>query len=241
MTRSTNNELRVVSYNCDGFINATPFINVLLKDEPDILLLQETWLLDSQANIISSINSNYISVAKSGISDTATLHKSRPSGGVAILWNKHRINNVIPLVTSSRRVSCCIINKSFMLVNVYMPCDKQLNNATNVDYQECLDEITQLIERERPLYIIIGGDFNASFDRNNVQTRTLENFIAINTLRICWNNDNACKGFTYVNENLHHKSCIDHLLFSQNLNTTCQSSSSSSFIIVNFFPLTRGC
>ena len=65
--------------------------------------------------------------------------------------------------------------------------------------------------------IIICGDWHTSFERDNFQTKTTNEFLDRNELCVTWNHPLANKSNTYVNHNLNHESCIDHIVVSSNM------------------------
>ena len=61
------------------------------------------------------------------------------------------------------------------------------------------------------------GDFNTYFERDNAQTRCLNNFLLRNNLRVAWESSKSQKAPTYVNYSLGHSSCIDHFAISTDI------------------------
>ena len=51
-----------------------------------------------------------------------------------------------------------------MLLNVYMPCDKNTNDHVFINV---LNTISQLLYKHNPCQIIIGGDMNVDFSRSS--------------------------------------------------------------------------
>ena len=120
------NLLTFCSFNSTGIRRpaSQDFIKKLLLDyHVDIMLLQETWLLDSQLHVLSDLSSDYMHTGKSGVdSDTGILY-GRPKGGTAILWHKNLSDKVVPVETNHRRftaielsliqTACCMLLSSF--------------------------------------------------------------------------------------------------------------------------------
>ncbi len=63
------------------------------KYDPCILLLQETWLINSKLNILNNIHKNYLSNGVSAVKDTELL-MGCPKGGLGILWKKSMVDCV---------------------------------------------------------------------------------------------------------------------------------------------------
>ena len=100
--------LTICTFNCEGFSRSCHYMSTYLNNTKcDILCLQETWLLDTNIDKLSQIHDDYLAVGKSGIDASCDIIMGRPSGGVAILYNKYRANDVTWLNVPSRR-ACTI-------------------------------------------------------------------------------------------------------------------------------------
>ncbi len=73
--------------------------------------------------------------------------------------------------TSSRRICGIVIqnsqNFSICVVSVYMPCDNYSNVTVNDDYVNVIDDIEYLIHENECNALIICGDFNTCYVRDN--------------------------------------------------------------------------
>jgi hypothetical protein len=76
--------LRIGSYNCRGFGNATKrdYVSRLLKD-CDFLFLQEHWLAESQLGVFNDISAHHLAHAVCGF-DNSEVFAGRPYGGCCI-------------------------------------------------------------------------------------------------------------------------------------------------------------
>ena len=220
MTNNNKEDLTIISYNCDGLNLSTCYIQQLLTDKkPDFLFLQETWLLDSQINLLGNINVNYLFTGISGC-ESGEMLKGRPYGGVAVLWSKKLSQYVQPVASNSNRITGCKYmfgDEKILFLTVYMPCDSQSVHRVNDEYVNVIQEIENICENNNASRIIIGGDWNTSIDRNNAQTNCFKRFLDTSNFDICWNSMNASKSCTYENINLGHQSCIDHFIMSMNV------------------------
>ena len=145
----------------------------------------------------------------------------RPHGGCVILWKSSIIHNIVPIDTVSVRLNCVkvIIDEkfTFLLFNVYMPCDDGCINGNVTQYQDILSEMSVIIHRHNVDNVIIGGDFNTSFGRDSPQTRELNNFCLSENLVPCTTLD--CANVNYTFECIHSgsKSEIDHVLVTDSI------------------------
>ena len=92
-----------------------------------------------------------------------------------------------------------------------------LINEYNIEHENTLNQIEVLIQSHPHSDIIICGDFNTSFERDNAQTRCLKNFLLRNNLRVSWESSKSQKAPKYENYNLGHSSCIDHFAISTDI------------------------
>ena len=80
------------------------------------------------------------------------------------------------------RRACAVklsVNDNFklLIVCVYMPCDPQLVNKVNVEYEEVLNCVEGLIQSTDCKGMLLCGDWNTSFERDNAQTKCLNEFM----------------------------------------------------------------
>ena len=153
------NNIRIVSYNCIGVKNKFPVIYDLCE-KCDLVLLQETWLLPSEANVLSSVHEEFSAFSLSAV-DEQMLLVGRPYGGLSILW-RNNIDSFCRIVNfgESRILGMNIVyeNINLMLLNVYLPyyCPANIE-----DYSICIGKIASIIENYDTNQIMILGDLNA--------------------------------------------------------------------------------
>ena len=127
---------------------------------------------------------------------------------------------VTPISTTSVRlcaVKIDIQNTNVLIINVYMPVFSE--NVSNInEFSAILTEISAIINSHDNYQIIIGGDFNLDFyrDQNSILYSNILDFLCNESLLSdveTFNVNNDC--FTYLSCN-NTKSKIDHFLFSDN-------------------------
>ena len=100
-----------------------------------------------------------------------------------------------------------------------MPCSD--NRDALADYEDILQEISSLCINNDTQHIIIGGDWNADFDRNDGRTKLFKDFISRENLfnPLFLNLSNV--PYTYSGPMIDGRppttSTIDHFLLSPNL------------------------
>ena len=208
----------IASYNSTGLGgNKKDFIKFLLDDVTcDIMLLQETWLLDSNLDSLGDIHEKYLFHAVSGVPKNELL-TGRPHGGVGILWKKTIAKFVTPVEVLNNRVCAVTVqdgNRGLLIINGYLPVDTQSRTQVSDLMFDTMDAIEQLLERFPNFEVIFGGDMNADLTRTTAHVSCLKAFINRVHLQTVWDLDIATQEYTYVNHNFSSGSCIDHYLVS---------------------------
>lgn len=204
----------VISYNCEG-INGQRIAyiqDIINQYNPLFLCLQETWLVDSNAAILDTISPQYKSYTVAGVDERSKILSGRVPGGVAVLIDTARVSNVKPIPLHSKRIcalQCTNQGVDTIIASVYMPCDTQTSQISN-EYIETINDLEYMIECYDNHEIILSGDWNTDFHRNNTQSKELTNFILRNELIIIDHNGN----FTYQSRDLRSRSLIDHIFIS---------------------------
>ena len=110
-TQIMTNLLNIATLNCEGIKRSRDYINnYLYCSSCDTLCIQETWHLDENIDLFSTISSEYVYIAKSGVDSGARILPGRPKGGVGIFYKKSLSDKIIHVSSHSRRVSGIIIN-----------------------------------------------------------------------------------------------------------------------------------
>ena len=214
--------IKICSFNCGGINRGGHFISDLLKLQCiDIVLLQETWLLNSNLLDLADIHDDYLFGGKSGVDSTSGILSGRPHGGVAILWNKSLSHQVEVIDIGNKRLFAIKIkldtNETLLMINVYMPCDNRSKSVVNEDYQTVIDDIEHVLLSLDYDSAIIYGDFNTCLNRNNAHSLLLTQFTVRNVLYNVWNHPKAKQDDTYINTALNQRSRIDHAYVTENL------------------------
>ncbi len=215
-------KLNISSLNCEGLKRSSDYIkDYLSTHSTDILCLQETWLVDQNLCNLGNIHCDYLFHGKSGVDSNVDIIRGRPYGGVALLYKKSIAKNVTSVSIDNSRLCGIMLHAStnfkILILCVYMPCDNMSNTHTSTQYADAIDDIEGALNKCECDAVIITGDLNTSFQRDNAQTRCLNAIIARNNIKVCWDSPKITHDYTYVNHSLGHKSCIDHFLLSCNL------------------------
>ena len=157
--------LDIISYNCQSFRKNLEIIRALV-DKCDVLLLQETLLPTHALDIAESLNVNYNIVDYYFVpaSREENCFVGRSRGGLAIIWKK----TLTPLIKTHKfndrvcGISISTQGKSFLLLNVYMPCDYR-NMESLLYFRSTLADLRNILDEKADAYddIILAGDWNA--------------------------------------------------------------------------------
>ena len=210
--------LKITSFNCAGFKHRNYDYISDLYEKCDIMLLQETWLYNFQSNIISNVLPNCQYHALSAMDESNITRVGRPYGGLAILWKNNLALSITPIKTNSSRL-CAVNVKSdkinIIIFNIYMPCDNNSDESFDI-FGDVLFDLLSILDTYRGFDLIMGGDFNVDFKRNESRNLgLLKQFIDEEFLN-CITLDLPNDEYTYDN-NRGNKSFIDHFILSESL------------------------
>ena len=93
-----HNASLAVPYNCRGW-NSGGLTLQHLVSSCDVCFIQEHWLHTDQLHKLNAFNSDFLSVAVSGM-DSGSLLCGRPYGGCSVLYRKSLSSCIIPLASS---------------------------------------------------------------------------------------------------------------------------------------------
>ena len=110
-----------------------------------MLCLQETWTLDSNISIFSSIHNNYLLTCISGRDHTTDIIKGCPQGGVAILHKTSLsgiINHITITICRLCGINITVNNISIVTLKIDMPYDNYPRTIVNHSFfPDCIDNI----------------------------------------------------------------------------------------------------
>lgn len=201
----------VISLNTHGFGLSQQFYlyNLISNSNPDFVLLQEHHLLSDNVPVISNaIPDNYDFIASG-----ADGSRGHASGGCAIIFHKRHGNNIDSKFCDNSRFAAISINNNVMVLSIYLPCDNYNVNYASHEFTNLLDFITALVIGSNFSNIVIGGDFNVDFCRNNAHTADLLGFIDFMNVSCSYM---FCSDDDYTYHRSNAKSNIDHFLYSEN-------------------------
>lgn len=160
-------QLKLCSFNCRGFsVSKVKHLTELLL-HCDILMLQETWLYESQIGRINQYFPNFNTLGISGMNENVIIY-GRRYGGCSFLINKSLSAITTYIELNSKRVCCIRIKAQFgflYVFNVYMPCDTYSNEYLQ-EYNDVLSTISKCLYQHKIEYCLIFGDMNTDLSRH---------------------------------------------------------------------------
>ncbi len=182
----------------------------------DILLLQETWLFDSQFVLFREYFPELSSYSVSGIKQYE-YHSGRPYGGLTFLYKSCKCK-IVPIMFESKRLLGLHIDFAELpryIFNVYMPCDLNITNY-DIIYNSLLTDIAAYCDINNVMHYMIGGDFNTDISRTlSHNTINLLKFIEEQNLKLCVILQLSTILYTFESDQNGAKSLIDHFIVSK--------------------------
>ena len=203
--------IRIATYNCHSFKSSIDDIRVLCSNH-DVVLLQETWLMESELPLLSRVDEQFYYKGLSSMDTSSTLISGRPFGGLAILWSKRLGTACKPVLfgvhSDVMGLMLPIADVQYLLLNVYMPfcCGTNLN-----DFILNLHHIDSIISTAETPYVFVAGDFNADTTRDHLFGRKLVTFCEDNNLLIS-DTLHLQNSFTFLSSAHQSMSWLDHVI-----------------------------
>ena len=228
-----NKQICIASFNCKNIYSSRKEINELLECN-DIVMLQETWLMEFQLSMLNNLHSDFYAKGVTAVNIDNDILTGRPYGGLAILWKKDIAQMCKIVEYNDNRLMGLELNtgnNTVMLINVYLP----YNSTNNSDeYLYYLSKIEHIVSTYNSPYCYVVGDFNADVtkDENHaIQHKfgsELYNFCITENLIIA--DDELCpiNTFTFLSEAHGSTSWLDHVI------TTVNGLNIISDIVVNY-------
>ena len=208
------------SYNLNNYSQIKYDLVKEIYNKCNFLLLQETWHCENE--FIRKFkndfpNSECISASKMDLDGIKT---GRPYGGTAIYYHSCLKCKVEYIKTQSKSICALKIHAgsiNILLLNVYMPSTDKRESID--EYSLILQEIRSICMKSTTQHIILGGDWNADVNKNNMRTTLFKDFITDEKLMNSLDLNIANVPYTYENMRVTPStfSTIDHFLISPNL------------------------
>ena len=218
--------LRVGFYNSRGLpktrdaIWLQPDLEALLSSL-DVLCLQETWMFKQDLGCLNDLHTDFFGFGTSTVDLSKGLCMGHAPGGVAILVREALQSCFEPLQLDLDW--CCgakfrIDNKTFLIINVYLPYQSTENEE---EYLDKLGQLSAVLEEVDVTSYMIVGDWNANLDDTG---RTLFGphllaFCQEHSLRLTSKELLPDDSFTYVSDSWGSTSWLDQAVTSSDMHS----------------------
>ena len=209
-----SNQLSICSYNCKNV--RTSHVEIVdLCSIYDVILLQESWLLDFELPLLNNVHPDFSARGISSVNSTDGLLVGRPHGGLAILWRKSIGSDCTIIDYCDERLMGLEISShtsKVLIVNVYMPncCNNNIE-----DFMFYLCKLDSTIKSADTSYVFVVSDFNSKVRLNADDVlshkfgKMLTDYTSEHELRI--SNNISCDKDTYTFYSSTSVSWLDHL------------------------------
>ena len=179
------------SYNTRGTNdNIKCTIDELIGDKGEnasIVCIQEHFQLKKNLRKITNNFTNMSVIGKGAHKDVDQIDNARPKGGLAVLVPKNLRSECKSLVCISWRIQAVtmVINNSLvLLLNVYLPWDRQANGISddNKELIETLIEVESIMNNNKYDILVVAGDFNTEVTRKTSHVNIVKEFWEKNNL-----------------------------------------------------------
>ena len=207
--------VRIATYNCNSVRNNSEIVKSLLLNV-DILFLQELMLEKRDLGILHDFNVDFKHVAYVNDRESEGICEGRPSKGVAIFWRSHLSPFISPILVNDSIIGILVKTVDFklLLLNVYLPCDKQTSMAIE-DFKCALADIEVVIKESSVNQVILAGDFNADPSKGRFWKFILEFAKSLSLYTII--DQFPSDTFTFLCPSKDSTSWLDHVLCSQDM------------------------
>ena len=212
LSKTQGKNIRLLSYNSRGFGLVTQqFYRNLLNMDNNIIPI-----LCSQENFILKGN-DYIS--RKALPEFHVIFKPATKNGMFIALPVNLRNKVKVISPNSSRVQAIVLDtdsEKLMIINTYFPPDpKTITYELDSDMEDVHAAIENMMDSYQCNNVLIVGDLNTDFIRNNGRVKRFDMFLSSNTLESSWKKFDVDYTHEFEKNGLTYTSTIDHILWNE--------------------------
>ena len=154
----------------------------------DVILLQETWLSDTNCKVIDGISGEFVSFHSSAMQATVTagILSGRPFGGTAVLIRKHLAPSCSRVVTNNSRITAIQYyadksNTDLAICSLYMPWNDRSAGQV-LEYESVVGNLQDILDSHIGCSFIFAGDLNDAKNNNIASSILMHNFCVKNNI-----------------------------------------------------------
>ena len=216
--------IRIYSYNSRGFDETKQkFCTEMMDKTTDtvpFLCNQENFVLKGNDHLIRKALDNMHVVIKPA---SKIRLEGRPVNGMFIAFPAKFRNKVKDVSPDHTRVQAVLLEtheNNMMIVNVYFPPDpKTTKYRADEELEDVLSVIENLIEAHQCRNVVLVGDFNCDYTRENGRADRVKRFISSNSMETAWESFKIDYTHEFENNNVTFTSTIDHIVWNKMLKT----------------------
>ncbi len=221
-----NKNTKIYSYNSRGFdiIKQKYCMEIINNTETDtvpILCNQENFVLKGNGHIIQKSLEGFHAFIKPATKDRID---GRPINGMFIAIPELLRNKAKDISPKSNRIQAISLETdedNLMIINVYFPKDpKTKKYHLDSDLEDVLIAIENLIGSHQCDNIVIAGDLNTDYKRENGRVTRLKSFLEHNSFDLAWNTFKVDFTHEFELEGTTFTSTLDHVIWNQSFSTS---------------------
>ena len=214
--------IRIYSYNSRGFDIIKQKLCMELCEMKTttipILCNQENFVLKGNDHLIRKALTDFHVFIKPATKD---YFDGRPINGMFIAVPKDLRSRTRDVSPQSKRIQAILFETdedSVMIVNVYFPPDPKTKNYNlDPDLEDVLATVENLVESHHCNNVIIVGDLNTDYKRENGRVNRLDTFLSNNSFETAWNKFSVDYTHEFELDEVTYTSTIDHFLWNAEL------------------------
>ena len=145
--------------------------------------------------------------------------EGRPKNGMFIALPVNLRNKVKDISPNSSMVQAMVLDtdsEKLMIINTYFPQDpKTVTYELDSDMEDGLAVIGNMMDSYQCNNVLIVGDLNTDFIRNNGRIKRFDMFLSSNTLESSWKKFDVDYTHEFEDNGLTYTSTIDHILWNE--------------------------
>ena len=214
--------IRIYSYNSRGFdlIKQKVCMELMNLAKPAVPILcnQANFVLKGNVHLIQQALSDYHVFFKPAKKENL---EGRPVNGMFTAIPKQlrkKAKDVSPQNERIQGIKLDTDEGNILLVNAYFPPDpKTKAYQQDTDLEDVLASIENLIVTHQCRNVVIVGDLNTDYKRNNGRVNRLETFLSTNNLESSWSIFDIDYTHEFEKEDVTYTSTLDHVIWNTDL------------------------
>ena len=189
----TTKEVCLYSYNSRGSSDLKlKFMQDLIDlsgNKIPIFCIQEHFLLINNLKKVSNYFSTSSVISKPAFKNFEVQNRGRPRGGLAIILPKYLRKSVKIIDCKSWRIQSLEIDlneEKYLVINSYFPNDKRGIGDDCDELEDCLAQISSIIQTHLCNQYFLLGDLNGEFLRNSSHVNCIKMFLVRHQMFSAW-------------------------------------------------------